>query len=97
MREPVVYLLRGINRYGETPTTWLCKIGTTTRLDRRRCELERRHGFHLGLVAWFGGGVREEVAMHEALGRWRISGDWFRYSDDLADEFVRLAREGVCG
>lgn len=70
------------------------KIGYTKDIPKRKAELELNCG-PLDVIAFFGGGHREETALHRRYRQDRISNrrEWFRWSEEI-DEFVQFLLRG---
>lgn len=62
----------------------LYKIGKTDddNPERRMKELQQGNPYPLKVVAFFEGGQKEEFQMHDHLSDYRVSGEWFKLTDE---------------
>ena len=59
------------------------KIGTTTNLSNRFNALNSASSSDLELIYFFPGAAAREKELHEKFKRFRVKGEWFKYTDEI--------------
>lgn len=85
-----LFLRLGSNRvyFVLAPSAGLVKIGTTWRLPYRLAEIQLHSPVALTLVGHVAGGVEREGEYHAEFAAYRSHGEWFRYTQDVADRIT---------
>ena len=64
-----------------------CKIGYSKNPENRLIQLQTGNPFSLELVTSIEGGLKKEKLIHKFFKKYKLSGEWFSYNQDIKDYF----------
>lgn len=74
-------------------TNTYCKIGNANNVQKRLSQLQTGCPFRLRVESFCDGGARLEREMHRDLQEFRLSGEWFKYSDSIKSYFEEIKQD----